>query len=95
MIWTYSTIMRATIDRLCREYSTLISWLVVVFLALEIGDISSDEYLFFTMFKTILEHVDSIILEDNLGIDGLETLGTEGTSEFIEDVWTDGHIRIF
>ena len=83
--------MWTPIDRLCREYITLVSWLVVVLLTLEIGDICRDEDSLLAMLETMLEHVDSIILEDDLGVDCLETLRTECTSEFVEDVWADGH----
>ena len=84
--------MWTPIDRLCREYITLVSWLVVVLLTLEIGDICRDEDSLLAMLETMLEHVDSIILEDDLGVDCLETLRTECTSEFVEDVWADGHV---
>jgi hypothetical protein len=91
MVRTYPTIMGTAIDRLSREYITLISWLVVVLLTLVIRNISRDEDSLLTMFETMLDHVDPIILEDDFGIDGLETLGADGTSEFVEDVRTDGH----
>lgn len=91
MIWTYPTVMRTTVDSLSREYITLISWLIVVLLTLEIGNISRDEDSLFSMFETMLEHIDAFILEDDLGIDRFETLRTEGTSEFVKNVWADGH----
>jgi hypothetical protein len=74
MVRAYATVMGTSIDRLCREHITLISRLVVVLLTLEIGDISRDEDSLFSMLETMLEHIDSIILEDDLGINRLETL---------------------
>ena len=74
MIWTYPTVMWTPIDSLSREYITLISWLVVVLLTLEIGDISRDEDSLFAMLETMLEHINSFVLEYDLGVNGLETL---------------------
>ena len=69
----------------------LISGLVVVLLTLEVCDIRRDENSLFTVFEAVLQHVDVFILEDDLGIDGLETLRAEGTSEFVEDMRTLWH----
>lgn len=92
MIRTDPTVMRTTMDRLGREVFDLISRLVVVLLALEVGNIGRDEDTLFSMFEAVLQHVDPLILEDDLGIDGFEALRAQCTSEFVEDVRTLRHI---